>query len=394
MSGDEITKVGIWDDRLKPTTPSYAIQHGASSVTSQAFAALSASTSQHVYSINVPSLQTYVDRFVLWQSQVSFLFNIQYQAAVTLPQPSLATSTIADFTASGFLPVAASGVDFALAAYPLHRLTTSMLLSINDVSTTLNTAQVLPSLLRMLDVDDQREHVTTPTKLDVFASSAAARGAQAGPYSAFDQSNYGKGAPNGSYPFQYVVPQTAYGQATSLRYGTQTAFSFLVPIPSVNATTGLWSNTTTITTYPASTATGSQTSEFTKGYVLKATDTGYYLDTQYSATTPAVVIVVNGVPYMTPYIVTTLGAAATMTLQTIALQWNYQVGVQYVLTENLLTSPFTSGGPAATVDSAMFGINNFQLTCQMQTPSAARLFRQLDPPVSYTHLTLPTNREV
>jgi len=378
MSGDEITKVGIWDDRLKPTTPSYAIQHGASSITSQTFAALSNSTSQHVYSVNVPSLQTYVDRFVLWQSTVAMQFVITQSSSIAAGNgsgtPAFA-STIETVTYSYVAPVAASGIDFALAAYPLHRLTTSMLLSINDVSTTLNTAQVLPTLLRLLDDEQQRENVTTPTKLDVFASSASARGAAAGPYTAFDSAVYGLEAPNGSYPFQYIVPSNAVTGITTagLGNGGATQTLFVLPIPSINSTTGVWSNTTTITTFGA----GAQTC-FQPGVALNASSNGFYFDpTLGGVATPYLVLVVGGVPYQTTYKVSTLASAAIVTATSGVLAWT--VGVQYTLTENLLTSPFTAGGPAATVDSAMFGINNFQLTCQMQTPASARVIRQLDP---------------
>lgn len=380
MSGDEITKVGIWDDRLKPSTPAYAIRHGALSITSQAFAALTSSSAQHVYSVNVPSLQTYVDRFVLWSSQLSMEFQIGYQASTTITLPASAgTGSAAAVTATVIaIPVAASGIDFALASFPLHRLTTSMLLSINDVSTTLNTAQVLPSLLRMLDDPDARANVTTPNKLDVFQQCGAARGSQAGPYTAFDSSNYGNDAPNGAFPFLYAIPSTAVGSSNitgvaannsfnGLGFTTPASFTITIPVP--NYASGVYSATTGINIQAMKPLTS----------ITNGTN-GYYLDGTISATQPLVVLVVNGVPYLTPIQIDsgTLNNAVPTASVLAGSSYKCTVGVVYTVTENLLTSPFTSGGPASTVDSAMFGINNFQLTCQMQTPQNARLIRQLD----------------
>lgn len=385
MSGDEITKVGIWDDRLKPSTPAYAIQHGALSITSQAFTALSATGAQHVYSVNVPSLQTYVDRFVLWTAQLTTQFVITYAAsqtaAATIPATVTTPSTVT-ISVTNATPVAAAGVDFAFAAFPLHRLTTSMLLSINDVSTTLNTAQVLPTLLRMLDDSEGRENVTTPNKLDVFQASWASRGSQAGPFTAFDSSNYGVQAPNGSYPFQYLVPSTAVACSTGVFQAASNgvlrptgATTWTLPISSVSG--GVWSANTSIVTDSGS-ATPVPYAAAVAGAAVP--QNGYYLDGTSGSTTPYMVLCVGGVPYQTGIQVTVTGGnSGIISNGATSAAYAYTVATSLVVTENLLVSPFTSGGPAATCDSAMFGINNFQLTCQMQTPQFARLFRQLDP---------------
>ena len=186
-------KPGVWDTRLSYTKPSYTVRHGALNVSSQNFTALSQATSQHVYNVQVPSLQTYLDRFVLWTSTVQF----EFTATAALAAPASSTSYPTG--------VALSGIDFALASYPLHRLTSSMLLSINDISTQLNTAQVLPTLLRLLDDSTGRAVTTTPSKLDVFMDATTGYGSNTNPFGAFNQAVYDD-VPNGAFPLQYLTP--------------------------------------------------------------------------------------------------------------------------------------------------------------------------------------------
>ena len=344
-------KPGVWDTRLSYTKPSYTVRHGALNVSSQNFTALSQATSQHVYNVQVPSLQTYLDRFVLWTSTVQFEFN----AAAALPAAPASNAAYP-------VGVALSGVDFSLASYPLHRLTSSMLLSINDISTQLNTAQVLPTLLRLLDDAEGRAVTTTPAKLDVFLDATTGYGSNTNPFGAFNQAVYDD-VPNGAFPLQYLTPSTTGGAWVG---------DFAAYIAS-NAPFQIlgWFN-----------APGYQTQLTAPNTVIAAGVNGWYIDTesasQYqSGAVGAFTVVVGGIPYSTGLVVVT-GSPYTLATATSASATVLQkVGVQYNLTENLLISPFVSGAPAATLEQAMFGINNVQLTCQMRDPATARIVRQL-----------------
>lgn len=347
-------KPGVWDTRLSYTKPSYTVRHGALNVSSQNFTALSQATSQHVYNVQVPSLQTYLDRFVLWTSTVQFEFTAS--AALAAPASSTLYPT----------GVALSGIDFALASYPLHRLTSSMLLSINDISTQLNTAQVLPTLLRLLDDSTGRAVTTTPSKLDVFMDATTGCGSNINPFGAFNQAVYDD-VPNGAFPLQYLTP-SGVGPA----WLGPTSFSAYLTSNPTFAILGWAPNAGYLTQLTAPNA------------VIAPGSYGWYIDTESASlyTNAGVVgaftVVINGIPYGTGRVVVSSGTAYSLATATTAASAVVQkVAVQYNLTENLLISPFVSGAPAATLEQAMFGINNVQLTCQMRDPASAKIVRQL-----------------
>lgn len=307
-------KQGVWDTRLSPPEPCYAVRHGANQVSAQQFAALTANATQHVYNVQVPSLQTFVDRNVKWQStvQFGFCFSRGTVIAATTSYNSLQAASNA-----GFGPPV-QGQDFAPRSYPLQSLTTSMLLSVNDTSTTLNTAQCYAPLVRLIDSEKGRRWDTTPCRNDVFLQACDGYGSPANPYADATAAENFADPPNGAFPHTFVIPST-------------------------NSSLGGW----TITTGGGSTPTGGYTATNGNVVVQMSVTNGIFW--------PSTITLSSGGPYF------------------IAIPY----AIQYTFLESLMVAPMSSGETNAVLETAMFGINNFQLTAQLQGPDSARVFRQL-----------------
>jgi hypothetical protein len=145
------------DPRILVHEPEMGIRLGAESISSRQFQASAATTSQHTYTLNTPSLNTIVDRAMFWESTV--VLQITYNTG----------------SAASWSPQ--YGIDWGIASYPLNRLTTSQSLSINDVSTQLSTATVLPQLFRLHDSSAARAGAGGCTTMnDVLVDSRVNRG--------------------------------------------------------------------------------------------------------------------------------------------------------------------------------------------------------------------------
>ena len=94
------------------------------------FQAISASSSQIVFNVQVPSESIVIDREIYMSSQIAF----------TLTGTAAATETFLNW-----------GLTEALSAFPLQSLFTTIQAQINNVSTSTNLQDVLPMLLRMND---------------------------------------------------------------------------------------------------------------------------------------------------------------------------------------------------------------------------------------------------
>ncbi|MFM7988714.1 MAG: phage major capsid domain-containing protein, partial [Candidatus Fonsibacter sp.] len=70
---ETVEKILGKNDRLGCITPKvkYQVLKGGQNVTCQAFKAISQSTSNHVYNVAVPTLETIISREVLWKSTVT-----------------------------------------------------------------------------------------------------------------------------------------------------------------------------------------------------------------------------------------------------------------------------------------------------------------------------------
>lgn len=191
MSSD-IEKMAVFDARIVQQRPKYAVEKGALSLTNSPFNAIAATTTQHTYNIYVPSENVFVDRGVDWTSTVYM------SATVTTPNAQ---------TDAGDL-LLAPGRDFALTAFPLNSLCSTVTATINDTTTVINTQDVLREVLRLADYSDNRKQRLCPTMLDTYASYAdgtvtAALGGQGSistPIAGWNDTRGVDYVPNGAFP--------------------------------------------------------------------------------------------------------------------------------------------------------------------------------------------------
>jgi hypothetical protein len=126
----------IKDSRINNITDnvSYGVYSGASQNTFQSFQATTKSPSQISFNVSIPSENTILDRNVLIQAT--------YKITITIPN----TNTIAK-NAIAFQ----YGLTDAFQAFPINSSITSMNATINNTNVSINSQDVLPQLLRMID---------------------------------------------------------------------------------------------------------------------------------------------------------------------------------------------------------------------------------------------------
>ncbi len=181
MSSD-IEKLAVLDSRIVQSRPKFAVEKGALSLTNAPFNAIASTSSQHTYNIYVPSENVFVDRKLLWSSEVKMKFVV----------------TLANLPAEGDSLVVA-GRDFALCALPLNQLCSTMSATINDTTSVINSQDVLREVLRMADRKKNRLVRTAPTMLDKFQNYNDAFGCLANPLGGYDALLDYDNVPNGAF---------------------------------------------------------------------------------------------------------------------------------------------------------------------------------------------------
>jgi len=150
MSSADFSTVLVKDDRIANLTDKivYAVNKGAQQVTVAEFAATSESNTSHVYNIVVPSLETVIDRRVNWTSTVTLEINAT--------------------CAANMQPIN-YGVRDALGPFPLHQLVNTMTATINNNTVSMNTKDILPAMLRMLENRELAKYNnSTPVAYDTY----------------------------------------------------------------------------------------------------------------------------------------------------------------------------------------------------------------------------------
>ena len=132
------------DDRLGAITDkiSYAVTQGGQNITSASFKAISETPSSQIYNITVPSLETIIDRRVMWSSRVTL--------KIAMGSTGRGVADVQSGISNNEFLVN-YGVTDALAPFPLHSLANTMSATINNNTVTTNMQDVLPIILRMLD---------------------------------------------------------------------------------------------------------------------------------------------------------------------------------------------------------------------------------------------------
>ena len=126
----------IEDSRISNITDqeTYSVMSGASQNTYQEFVANSTSSSAIIFNCQIPSENIVVDRHLLIQSTVTLTLNLS--GTNVLKEDKLVFNL---------------GISDALQAFPLNSLCNTQMCSINNVSISQNTKDILPMVLRMYD---------------------------------------------------------------------------------------------------------------------------------------------------------------------------------------------------------------------------------------------------
>ena len=377
--GDPVVKVGVWDAVLSTDTPATQVIHGPTTTSIYNAGAVAATTTQHNFQVTIPSLVTYIDKTVLWEStvQISFLLTLGVWQTPGLNREPYA-------------PLIVYGRDFALASFPLHRLCSTMTVQINNMSLTQNLSQVFVPWVRMFDNPLGRARMSCPAKLDVFAQSfqgglqwnALAPLATVGvasttnptavapfggatttvdpatkflatagsmqqyvgsPFSDMSQTPYGEDPGNGAWPIQWLA-----GTASTTAPGVG---SFTAPYQ--------WPQGETVPNTG-----GSSPSGIPAGTLLTPAYNNAYWGSAGSAVPPQGDFFYNNGGFYTP----SANPAGT-----------YQLAFQFNTAEPLMISPFAQGGEILSPESGLLGVANIQATMVMQTPDVARIIRVLNP---------------
>jgi hypothetical protein len=130
----------IEDSRIASITNEevFGVQSSGSQSTYQQFQSVSASNSSIVFNVQVPSENILIDRHLLIQSTLTFTVNA-------------GSATDANYQVPIGDTVFNYGLTESLQAFPLNSLFTTTQCTINNVSTSTNTQDVLPMLMRMND---------------------------------------------------------------------------------------------------------------------------------------------------------------------------------------------------------------------------------------------------
>lgn len=196
----DIEKLSCYDSRLYQERPLFAINKGAMSITNSPFSAIASTSSQMSFNIQVPSLNVFLDREVLWSSGCSMSMTVTVGNINTAaPLPGGLVNT----------PVVVFGRDVALAPFPLNSLLSTLSATINDTVTTINTQDVLYELLRLTNQKKNRLQRTCPTMLDKYVSYNDAVGAINNPLASYYSGSDYDNMPNGAfYNIVFIDPIT------------------------------------------------------------------------------------------------------------------------------------------------------------------------------------------
>jgi len=217
----DIEKIAVFDGRIVQQNPvQYAVEQGAVSVTNTSFAALSATTTQHTYQIQVPSENVFLDKALDWTCSVYLTANV----------------IVSDVSGA---PVVVIGRDIALSSFPVHNLVSSLSATINDTTVTMNTSDVIHEVLRLADSAPNRKLRTCPTYLDTYRSYNDAAGTTANPLAGYENAANGSEVPNGAYyNIEFTNPSGVPLSGSSSYVYNGTTYYYNNGVPTTNTATG------------------------------------------------------------------------------------------------------------------------------------------------------------
>jgi len=188
----------VIDDRLGVSDMlDYAVMKGAQESTIQRFPANSASSSSHVYNINISSKNALLDRRIVWHSKVKLKLS-----ATNIPA-----------TYRGNLNLVNVGSTDALAPFPLHMMCQNIQATINSNTVSVQMQDVLPQLLRLNNKNDLLAYNgSTPCAYDTFYSYADSYSFNSNALGAINNSPDEDINFRGSYPVKLAAAPIPNGQ--------------------------------------------------------------------------------------------------------------------------------------------------------------------------------------
>ena len=150
---DYFETITVQDDRIQAITDKiqYAVVKGASSNNAIQNQATSKSISSIVFNQPIPSETTIVDRRIMLKTTMVFRVQRTADSNSQIRYPS----------------------NFQFAPFPLHQMTQTISLTLNNTSVSVQIRDVLPAVLRAMDVEDLYEHNSgCPTSFDRYARYA------------------------------------------------------------------------------------------------------------------------------------------------------------------------------------------------------------------------------
>lgn len=137
----------VKDDTIADITNDlgYVVKSGAAQKTMQQFPATAASSSNMIFSVQVPSENIVIGRDILIETDMAFNFEVGSAAVPITPQVLQESNR----SPTGY--IIGWGRDCALNAFPLSQLMNTATSTINNTSVSVNLQDILPQLLRLND---------------------------------------------------------------------------------------------------------------------------------------------------------------------------------------------------------------------------------------------------
>jgi hypothetical protein len=289
----------------------------------------------------VPSENVYVDRALEWSSTVYMTFTAQSQNVIPAGQA-----------------IAQYGRDWALCAFPLNSLCSTLTATINDTTSVINSQDVLKEVLRLTDYKKNRTQRTCPTMLDKYADYDDAAGAVNNPLAGIENQCDFAETPNGA--FYNVIYTDPLGNPL----GTSATSNPLIVQPAYTNAVYVSANGLPVAPPDWNNATA---------YAGAVGALVQYAGQVWAATNTAVVGTPPG----------TVGGQWTSVLTTVG--GSQPIFFRWGSTEKLVLSPFVFSDTHEW-DTGLFGINNIQLIMNLQAPT--RLVRATG---KYGRLIVPTS---
>ena len=224
MSND-FKKVSVLDDRLMTTDSlNYGVLRGGQNVTNVRIPAISATANALNFVVPFPSESTVLDREVFIRTETDYIFSFN-SPAPGLPIFASYTTPTSQATPIGWQCPLIYGYNLSVKSFPTQRTFSTVQVQLNNNISTINTADVLPALLRCADDLAWEKENMSASAVDRLAmvSEEVFEGVNSN-LSSYDLVQGGKFVGNGCFNNQLyalvdgatIVPYTASGEINTL----------------------------------------------------------------------------------------------------------------------------------------------------------------------------------